>query len=197
MIGAEHMVLALLKTPRGRAAVGLAMLAFGAFMVCLAYPQIDSMRELKAHAVRTVADVIDARVARDAHGLHNTYDIRYRFRVQPGGRWYERCERGPLARKELWASLPKERWEQVTQAGKIDVDYLPSDPSVNEIAGEAGRELVGTYCLLGFGAALALPGIGLLVHGVVKNFSGGAEARVRSFPPADRTQTVPRGDKWE
>ena len=173
MFGLEQLVMSLLKTWYGRVVVGLVMVAFGAFMACLAYPQVDSMRELKAHGVRTTADVIDARISSDAHGLHNSHDIRYRFRLQPHGPWYERSEKGPLARKELWASLPKEQWEQATRAGTIDVEFLPSDPSVNEVAGKAGTELVGMYCLLGIGAVFGLPGVALMISGSVKTIASG------------------------
>lgn len=171
MTGLEHVVMALLKTPKGRVVVGLAMVVFGSLIVCLVYPQIDSMRKLKALGVRTSADVIDARISSGAHGLHKSYDIRYRFRVQPRGPWYERSEKGPLARKELWATLSKEQWEQVTRAGKIDVEYLPSDPSVNELAGKAGGELTGIYCLLGFGAVLGIPGAAIMVNGLVRTIA--------------------------
>jgi hypothetical protein len=177
MIGLEHLVMTLLKRPLGRLVVGLAMAAFGASLVCLAYPRIDSMRQLNRGGVRTIADVIDARISSDAHGFHKSYDIRYRFRLRPHGPWYERSEKGPLARKQLWATLPKEKWEQVTRVGKIDVEYLPSDPSVNEIAGEAGRELTGTYCLLGLGGLFGIPGLAIMTNGFTKILAGGSGGR--------------------
>jgi hypothetical protein len=176
MIGLEHWVIELLRKPWGRVVVGLSMAAFGTCMVCFAYPQIDSMRKLGIHGIRATADVIDARVSSGAHGFDKSYDIRYRFRVQPDGPCYERSEKGPLARKELWASLPRERWEQVTKTGKIDVDYLPSDPSVNEIAGEARRELVDTYCLLGLGAVFGLPGLAIMFSGFARFVANGGPA---------------------
>jgi len=168
MVGLESLVLELLKKPWGRVVVGLAMVAFGTFMVCLAYPQIDSMRQLKAHGVPTTADVIDTRISSGSHGFGKVYDIRYRFRLQPHGPWYERSEKGPLARTELWATLPKAQWEQVTSVGKIEVEYLPSDPSVNEIAGEAGRELTGTYCLMGLGSVFGIPGVAIMLNGFTR-----------------------------
>src|SRR5437868_7245884 len=154
MIGLEYWVIELLHKPWGRVAVGLSMVAFGMLAVCFAYPQIGPMRQLKMHGIRTTADVTDARISSGLHGLEKSYGIRYRFRSQPDGPWYERSEKGPLARKELWAGLPKERWEQVTKTGTVEVEYLPSDPLVNEIAGEAGHELTGVYCIVGFGAVL-------------------------------------------
>jgi len=166
--GLEGVVLSLLKTPRGRIGVGLTSGLIASFFWFLSYPQLASMRQLRDHGVRTLADVIDARISTGGHGFDKSYDIRYRFRLQPQGRWYERSEKGPLARKELWASLPKDEWEQVTQVGRVEVDYLPTDPSVNEIAGKAGPEVGGVYALMCFAGAFALAAGVLIVSGFLK-----------------------------
>ena len=63
--------------------------------------------------------------------------------------------------------MPKEKWEQVTQAGKVEVDYLPCDPAVNEIAGEAGSELTGVYWLMGIAGAFALGAVVLIGNGTI------------------------------
>jgi hypothetical protein len=59
--------------------------AFGTFMVCLAYPQVDSMRKLIGQGIHATADVVGARVSSCAHGFDKTYDVRYRFRLSRDG----------------------------------------------------------------------------------------------------------------
>ncbi len=134
------------------------MIAVGLLFSFFSYPQLGPIRELCQHGVRTAADVIDARISSDMHGFGKSYDIRYRFRLKPHGPSYEMSERGPLARNELWATLPKEQWDEAARSGKVEIEYLPSDPSVNEIAGNAGKELIGVYALMGFAAVFGVPG---------------------------------------
>jgi hypothetical protein len=168
MVGLEHVVLDLLKKPGGRIVVGLAMVAAGLFFWFLAYPQLRDARALRAGAAHAVGDVIDSRISAGAHGIERHYDLRYRFRTGARGPWYEQSEKGPLARRQLWSTLPKDQWEQATRIGHVDVDYLPADPSVNCLAGRAGSELNGVYGLMAFAAVFALPGAILTANGVVR-----------------------------
>src|SRR4051794_38359621 len=101
-MGIEHAVLSLLKKAWGRIIVGLAVGGFASCLWLLAYPQLQSMRALRDHPVRTLATIIDSRITSAAHGFDKSYDVRYRFRLQSKGPWYERSEKGLLARKELW-----------------------------------------------------------------------------------------------
>lgn len=164
MVGLELLVLDLLRTPRGRIVVGLVMLAVAAFFWFLSYPQLSDVRALRAHGRRVDAEVIDARISSGAHGIGRTYGIRYRFRLEPRGAWYTQSEKGPLARNELWSTLPKEQWERATQSFQVEVEYLPSEPSVNCLAGQAGSELKGIYALMSFAALLGIPGGLMIAH---------------------------------
>ena len=164
MVGFEFLVLDLLKTPRGRIVLGLVMLAVAAFFWFFSYPQLSDARALRAHGRRVTAEVIDTQISTGAHGVERRHNIRYRFRLEPSGAWYTRGEKGPLARKAVWATLPKEQWERATRTLQVDVDYLPSDPSVNCLAGRADSELTGVYALMTFAAVFGVPGALMIAH---------------------------------
>lgn len=188
MIGLEPFILDLLKKPWGRVIVGLTMVAAGMGFWLLSYPNLRDMRALKAHGRRVSATVIDFRISTDHHGVRKNYGIRYGFRVVPKGTWYTQSEKGPLARKELWTTLPKEDWDRAAKTFVVDVDYLPSDPSVNCLAGKAGGEVGGVYGLMAFAVVFALPGVVIAANGILRLIgprawdAGGSAARRRPSP---------------
>ena len=168
MIGAEALILDLIKTRTGRVVVGFAMIAAGMFFWLLSYPQLRDVRALCSQARRVSAEVYETRISHDVHGIKKHYDIRYRFRLDPAGPWYTQSEKGLLARHELWTSLPKEAWEEAKSSSQVQVDYLPSDPSVNCVAGAAAKERTGVYGLMGFAALMAVPGALMAANGIYR-----------------------------
>jgi len=168
MFGGEHVIIGMLKTRGGRAVVGVLMVAVGAGFWLLAYPQLSGARALRAQAQRATAEVTDSRVTSDVHGVGKHYDIRYRFRLQPHGTWYSRAEKGPLARQELWTTLEKPAWDEARRTSWIEIEYLPSDPSVNCPLGHAAGELNVLYGLMAFALLLAAPGATLIAHSLYR-----------------------------
>jgi hypothetical protein len=158
MFGGEHVIIDMLKTSGGRAVVGVLMVAVGAGFWLLADPQLSGARALRAQAQRATAEVTDSRVTSDVHGVGKHYDIRYRFRLRPHGTWYTRAEKGPRARQELWTTLEKPAWDVARRTSWIEIEYLPSDPSVNCPVGHACRRIQRPLRPDGLRAAADRPG---------------------------------------
>jgi hypothetical protein len=81
-------------------------------------------------------------------------------------------EKGPLARTELWSSLPKEEWDRATTSLVVDVEDLPSDPTVNRLAGHGKSDLYGIYGLMAFAAVFAIPGVLMAANGLFRLIVG-------------------------
>lgn len=158
-MGLEHFILHLLKSRKGRAIVALLLTIAGSFFALLMFPQLEPARILARNHAVIAADIIDARVSRDMYGFSRSYDVRYRFRLSERGPWYYQTERGPLARNELWSPLSKAEWDAVTRRGRIDVVYLPSDPTVNASARDLSHLVRDAYFGVGFSLLFVVPGL--------------------------------------
>lgn len=81
-----------------------------------------------------MASVTGHRYTSGLHYFDGSYDLRYAFRLEPGGPLYRQGEKGPLARNDLWSSLPKDKWEEAVRIGKVRVAYCVDDPTINVLA---------------------------------------------------------------
>jgi hypothetical protein len=158
-MGLEPLILHLLKSRKGRAVVALMLTTAGILFALLLFPQLEPARALARNHAIVSADVIDARVSTDMHGFRKSYDIRNRFRLSGHGPWFHQTERGALARNELWSSLSKAEWDAVTRRGRIDIVYLPSDPSVNALARDASHLTRDAYFGVGISLLFSVPGV--------------------------------------
>jgi hypothetical protein len=167
-IGLEHLILGLLKTPRGRAIVALLVVTAGSFFGLIFVPNLEPLHRLRSNYRLVNADVIDHRIDRGEYGLWSEYSLRYRFRL-PGLRdWYEQTESGPLARKELWASLPKEQWSQACKSGHVTVAYCATEPANNDLA--VNLPTAFRYVYAGAVVSIAMVTLGIFWLGWIATF---------------------------
>jgi hypothetical protein len=135
-MGLEHFILNLLKSHRGRIVVSLMSIGLCSLFGLFAWPNVMDAWRLQLRHQFCLADVIDHRTTSGQHFIDGSYDLRYAFRLEPGGPLYQQSEKGPLARKELWSSLSKVKWEEAVRSGKVRVAYCLDDPTINVLATE-------------------------------------------------------------
>ena len=152
-MGLEHLILKLLKTRRGRIIVSLLAVALSSFFGMFAWPNVADARKLRQRHEFCKGKVTDHRYTRGAHFFDGSYDLRYAFRISPNGRLYQQCEKGPLARVDLWTPMAKSKWLEAVNSGKVDVAYYPDDPTINAV-----RDDLDSNCrtLIGFSIVSAV-----------------------------------------
>jgi hypothetical protein len=135
-VGLEQLILQMLKTRGGRAVVAALLTISGGFFVWIMLPAAKTAMELANKHESAVGEVIDSRVS---HGLHldTTYDLRYRFHAPGVNKWF--YETDHTGRPELWASLPKDEWDEAVKSGSIQVIYDPDDPNNNDLSRNLAR----------------------------------------------------------
>jgi hypothetical protein len=129
----------------GGARPAIAWLLVAALFLGLGVPLlIDSGRDvwtygwqLSRDAARTTARVTDTRnldhgPGTKAHGRQ--YEVRYSFRVRADDATYRATSSSLFGRDERdeWVSVPKQLWGDALVHDRIRVEYLRSDPSVNQ-----------------------------------------------------------------
>ncbi len=157
MFGAEHAILEALKTRFGRLVCALLLTTVGVFAAILFLPQATDVRLLSAEHAYVMARVIDSRVSNSAE-VGKTFDIRYSFALN--GQTYQKTERGPLARNELWDVLPESEWDEAKRTGEIRVAYYPPSPGINVLARNLPHLWRDLY--LGIGLTVIFLGGGVL-----------------------------------
>jgi hypothetical protein len=96
----------------------------------LFYGALADMRLLASNHANVVADVTAMR-QQVKRGNVTGWDLQYSFKLGSGPARYRLSERGPLARKEIWASVSQEEWEKAEKSGVISVEYYPPNPNVS------------------------------------------------------------------
>jgi hypothetical protein len=144
-MGLEHLILSLLKTHGGRIVVSVLAILVSTFFALLFVPNLADAQRLSKQHQSFMATVTDHRFSRGPHYFDVSYDLRYQFQLVRHGRIYEQTEKGPLARKELWSSLPKEKWQQAIRTGIVEVVYCPDDPAINVLQDDFSTNLNWVY----------------------------------------------------
>jgi hypothetical protein len=147
-----------------RAGTVVLSVLFGAgalFFLALFVPAIKEAWILDARHGRTMAKVIDSRITDPGPFEADTYDLRYEFQLQKHGQPYVQSELGPLARKEIWTSLPKAKWEDAVKSGRIEVVYNPDYPRLNVAAEDFSRMDLFAYVGLGLSGVFLGASIGV------------------------------------
>jgi hypothetical protein len=131
-----HVIFWLLKKPYGKPILAALLITVGVLFGLFFLPNFDATYRLEHSHAFTRAVVIASRVSRGQYLIDKSYDLQYRFQTARHGVWYIQTERGPLARNELWSTLPKEAWDQAVATGHVAVAYLPENPNVNALAAD-------------------------------------------------------------
>ncbi|MEO1271408.1 MAG: DUF3592 domain-containing protein [Myxococcota bacterium] len=83
---------------------------------------------LRAGSATLKAQVTDTRIRRGIPS-GTSYDVQYRFKLKGSKTLY--THRDEIGRTNLWASLPKETWNNAQASGNVKVAYLPENPWIN------------------------------------------------------------------
>ena len=163
-----------------RLLVAVPLALSGAALVNLSWGELRRHALLARHGTPVTAEVIDWRTSVPPRG-DRTYDLRYRFRVPGRDGWFEMTdapEFGFARRARIWATVPHATWERTRADPRLDVVYVPSDPTVNRpaiIGGSTG----GVW----FGLVL---GSAFVVFAALMVVRGG-----RASPPAAAGRALP------
>jgi hypothetical protein len=140
----EHLVLQLLKSRHGRIIVALLSILGATFFGVFAWPNVSDAMKLARHHEHCLANVIEHRTTTGMHYFDGTYDIRYMFEIPRRG-VYVQSEKGPLARQELWSSLPKQEWLQAIRTGVVPVAYSKQNPLINALERDVKSNAYSLY----------------------------------------------------
>jgi hypothetical protein len=183
----EHLILDLLKSHRGRIVVSMLALAACCFFALLSWPQLSDAKRLATHHMICAACVTNSRYTTGLHYFDGSYDLQYVFQLTPHGRQYVKTENGPLARKDLWDSLPKDQWKQAITIGSVNVAYDPEDPNISCLE----NDLAHNFLWIAGGNLF-------LVVAMVVSFSWLAHLLIWGNPDERRltTSDAPPGSSW-
>lgn len=90
---------------------------------------------LSKDPVKTEARTTDFRELKSntAKSTTTTWELKYAFQVQGDDTTYRATSSSMFdAGSDLWIDVPKVVWEDAREDRRIDVEYLTSDPSVNQ-----------------------------------------------------------------
>ena len=134
----------------------LLFLLVGLGLVASAISSVSTGARLRAEGQTIVADVVDAQVAQSTRRGSVTskrYEVKYRF--QPPGQ---------TVITSGWEEAPEDVIRTAAGTKRIEVRYLPSDPSVNlpsaSVSNESGPSITSIWRII-VGAAFALLGLGI------------------------------------
>jgi len=108
----------------------------------------------------------------DAHGT--SYEVDYVFTAAAG------------PRLEGKGALDALTWDQMTEGGPVDIEYVAARPQINQI-GHATIPSIGAYLAVALGAVLWVSGTALACQGL---------RRSRCFTPRNRAARLPAAE-WE
>jgi Protein of unknown function (DUF3592) len=144
--------------------IGLLLAAAGALVAAWgAQTGIDAYR-LNAGGVRSEAQVQDMRITRPQSGKNPSvaqHQVRYSFSVPKDDTTY-RAEDDIflIEQDDVWVEVPERTFEASRESGRIAIEYLRSDPSLNQpVAARRGYVGAGLFVMLG----LAMFVLGLLL----------------------------------
>jgi hypothetical protein len=135
---------------------GLISLLIGLGLIASATLSASTQEKLRTEGKAIIADVVDTQVTKSTRKgtvTSTRYEVQYRF--QPPGK---------SVVTSGWQEAPEEIVRAAVQANKIEVRYLPSDPSVNLPSASVGSEAgvgFGSIWQMLVGAAFALLGLGI------------------------------------
>lgn len=143
----------------------LLCMAGGATITWLGSQALVNTAMLATSGAVTVGSVTDARVMQSRR-TGTSYEVRYVF-VVPGdaARYTAEDETG---RADLWMTLADEpTWREARATGRLEVQYLPSDPHVNRPLHGTSASFGGDQAAgLGLGLCLLVPSV-LFFFGVI------------------------------
>ncbi|MCW2922155.1 MAG: hypothetical protein JWL76_2029 [Thermoleophilia bacterium] len=155
--------------------MGLVTFAFGLLFLAHASQTAYSFhwRLRSDNAVRTTARAEDFRISTSSRSHTDQFHLRYVFRV-PGE------DTDHSFSNDIWfidqgdeVDVPRDVWDRSRERGEIDVEYLESDPAVNQpVEARRGWGTVAMFAVLGL--IMVVPGALLLVGPLV-----GRRRRVR------------------
>lgn len=140
--------------------IGFMMLTFGALVVAWSAQTAWNFqwRLAQGDAERTKARVEDFRTVETNQGRSTTYTLRYVFQVPKQDRDYSFDDDiWIIEQGDGYIDVPRKVWDDSRDTGHIDVEYLKSDPSVNQPV-ESRRGIVGTIVFGIVGIVMAIIG---------------------------------------
>jgi hypothetical protein len=148
---------------------GLIFVFGGAALVLWAGQHVyDFHVRMPGNAVRTDARVDDFRTAtRSVNGKSSreSKELRYAFSVKGSDKEYVKNDDFLFVQqRHVWVEVPERTYERAQETGTIRIEYLKSDPSINQaVAARFGWGSVIGFSLLGLfslaiGGALVLGG---------------------------------------
>jgi hypothetical protein len=152
---------------RGRASIwiallGLVFVAAGLATCAWAVQTALDARKLNGDGVRTTAQVRDTQIStvRSNKTTTRQHQVRYSFKVKGDDTTYRAEDDVFLYEQDdVWVDVPREVWERSRTSGTIEIEYLESDPSLNQpLSARRGYFSAGLFLLLGLG----ILGVGLL-----------------------------------
>lgn len=138
--------------------VGVLFLATGIAITAWALQTALDARKLNANAVRTQAQVRDWQISeqRTNRSTSRTHQVRYSFKVKGNDTAY-RAEDDIFMfdQDDVWVEVPERVWQTSRDTGRIAIEYLKSDPSLNQpVSARRGNGSaiifgsIGLVCLL-------------------------------------------------
>jgi hypothetical protein len=135
--------------------------------------------QLQQDPVKTEARITDLRTMEPTGTKHSTrsWDVKYSFKVRGDDTTYHAADGSMFGSgDDAWVNVSEDRFEASRESGRIDIEYLKDDPSVNQPSrGHRGMWNAIAFAVVGlFMLAIGL----LLLRGALRPIWRGRTPRV-------------------